>query len=62
VTRVRAYARDVVKRRRPAAFGAAATSEQDEGSSRQWRWIAFGVLAAAVAIVGIVLWLRSGSG
>ena len=37
----------------------AAASEDDEGlTSTEWGWVLFGVLAAAVLIGGLVLWLR----
>jgi hypothetical protein len=42
-----------------AAAGAAAGSADEDGlTSSEWGWVAFGVLAAAVAIGGIVMWLR----
>ncbi len=40
-----------------AVVGAAAASTSDE-SSTQWGWIAFGILAAAVIIFGIVWYAR----
>ena len=41
-----------------AAAAAAAASQDDESSSTQWGWIAFGILAGAVLIGGIVWWWR----
>ena len=42
-----------------AAAGAAVASDEDDGlTSSEWGWIAFGVLAAAVVVFGIVWWLR----
>ncbi len=40
-----------------AVVGAAAASSQEE-SSTPWGWIAFGVLAAAVIVFGIVWYVR----
>jgi hypothetical protein len=48
-----------------AGAGAAAATQKDQGeglSSSEWGWICFGVLAAAVAIFGIVWWWRRRSG
>jgi hypothetical protein len=36
-----------------------AVAETTEQESTQWGWIAFGILAAAVIVAGIVLWRRS---
>jgi hypothetical protein len=45
-----------------AAAAAAAAAESDEGlSSTEWGWVAFGVLAAAVVLGGIVWGLRKRS-
>ena len=42
-----------------AAAAAAAASEDDDGlTGTEWGWVLFGVLAAAVLIGGLVLWLR----
>jgi hypothetical protein len=41
-----------------AAAAAAAASNNEESSSTQWGWIAFGILAAAVLVFGIVWWVR----
>ena len=41
-----------------AAAAAAAASQNEESSSTQWGWIAFGILAGAVLIGGIVWWWR----
>jgi cobalamin biosynthesis Mg chelatase CobN len=38
--------------------GAAAASQQQDDSDTQWGWIAFGILAAAVVIFGIVWFVR----
>ena len=38
-----------------AVVGAAAANQE---SSTQWGWIAFGILAAAVIVFGIVWWVR----
>jgi len=42
-----------------AAAGAAASSQEAaESSSTQWGWIAFGILAFAAVVVGVVWWIR----
>jgi hypothetical protein len=41
-----------------AAGAAAASNKNEETSSTQWGWIAFGILAAAVLVTGLVWWLR----
>jgi len=42
-----------------AVAGAALASQnQETESTTQWGWIAFGILAAAVLIGGIVWWIR----
>ena len=48
-------------RRGRAAAAAAASEEDDELGSSEWGWIAFGVLALAVAVGGVVWWLRKRS-
>ena len=48
----------VIKAAAAAAAGAAAASNNEETSGTQWGWIAFGVLAAAVLVGGLVWWLR----
>jgi cobalamin biosynthesis Mg chelatase CobN len=44
-----------------AAAGAAvaAANAENTESDTQWGWIAFGILAAAVLIFGVVWWYRS---
>jgi hypothetical protein len=42
-----------------AVVGAKVSESQTDTSSTQWGWIAFAILAGAVAIFGIVLLLRS---
>lgn len=45
-----------------AAAAAAAASEGDDGlTSTEWGWVAFGLLAFAVVVGGIVWWLRKRS-
>jgi threonine/homoserine/homoserine lactone efflux protein len=41
-----------------AAGAAAASNNNEDSSSTQWGWIAFGILAAAVLVIGLVWWLR----
>jgi cobalamin biosynthesis Mg chelatase CobN len=41
-----------------AAAAAAAAASNDEESSTDWGWVAFGILAGAVLIFGVVWWLR----
>ena len=42
----------------PAAAAAAAAASNDEESSTDWGWVAFGILAGAVLIFGVVWWIR----
>jgi cobalamin biosynthesis Mg chelatase CobN len=45
-----------------AAGAAAASQEESDTSSTQWGWIAFGILAFAGVVGGVVWWIRRSKG